>query len=567
MSVRAVRAIASLVGIVAILVGIPILLWQLGTPLLPSRVPSLREAVAVFLRPDDGSLLMGILLAVGVLVWAQLSVSILAELVAALRHRPGTAGRATRTGGEQAARVRPRRRGTQRRRRRARAGGRADRRHRDRRPCDRKPDDRRCRTTGSSPMRGRELPRYVVQERDSLWRIAETRLGDPLRWREIYDLNHAVVQPDGGRLTEATLLHPGWTLLLPADAATTDATAVVHPGDTLGKIAGVRLHDPRRAHEIFALNVGRPQPNGVRLTDPDRIQPGWRLTLPAPSDAPTPRPHPAPPRTDNQPPAPTVPSTRPPSPSRACRPDHHEPSPNRHRRRRPPRRYHRRPAARPHPPAATPNADPAPVSAPVGVVAEWGVSALVVSGLVAALALGRRRQQRRRGYRRRIAVPDDPAGRREWHAVTTPSALDTARLDAALRGLALRDWSNETRAGPDPRRARPRSSGPAPGRPDHRGASVRAGRGRGDLAAARGRRPPPGPGRGRPLLRPLPVARVGRGRRRPAVAAGSGAPGLRHGDRRSATRRSGCCATSRPSWPTPAGATTSRSCWSGSAPS
>ena len=92
--------------------------------------------------------------------------------------------------------------------------------------------------TDSSPIMRRELPRYVVQERDSLWRIAEARLGDPLRWREIYDLNHAVVQPDGGRLTEATLLHPGWTLRLPADAATTDATAVVHAGDTLGKIAG-----------------------------------------------------------------------------------------------------------------------------------------------------------------------------------------------------------------------------------------------------------------------------------------------------------------------------------------
>ena len=67
-----VRATASLAGIVAILVGVPILLWQLGTPLLPSRVPSLHEALAVFLRPDDGSLLMGTLLVIGVLVWAQL---------------------------------------------------------------------------------------------------------------------------------------------------------------------------------------------------------------------------------------------------------------------------------------------------------------------------------------------------------------------------------------------------------------------------------------------------------------------------------------------------------------
>ena len=84
-----VRASASLVGIVAILIGVPLLLWRLGTPLLPARVPSLHEAVAVFLRPDNGSLLMGTLLVIGVLVWAQLSVSILAELVAALRHRPG----------------------------------------------------------------------------------------------------------------------------------------------------------------------------------------------------------------------------------------------------------------------------------------------------------------------------------------------------------------------------------------------------------------------------------------------------------------------------------------------
>lgn len=30
---------------------------------------------------------------------------------------------------------------------------------------------------------------YTVQRRDSLWRIAECQLGDPMRWREIWDLN------------------------------------------------------------------------------------------------------------------------------------------------------------------------------------------------------------------------------------------------------------------------------------------------------------------------------------------------------------------------------------------
>ena len=294
-----VRASASLVGIVAILIGVPVLLWRLGMPLLPARVPSLHEAVAVFLRPDNGSLLMGTLLVIGVLVWAQLSVSILAELVAALRHRPGlrvelpglrasrllasvlVAGVLGAGAAGPALAAEP-----------IAAVVRIDHQAGD-------PATAGAAVAGSSPTQ-RELPRYVVQERDSLWRIAEARLGDPLRWREIYDLNHAVVQPDGGRLTDATLLHPGWTLRLPADAATTDVTAIVQPGDTLGKIAGARLHDSRRAGEIFALNVGRPQPNGLRLTNPDRIQPGWRLTLPA-TPSPSVHPHPATPSTNAAP--------------------------------------------------------------------------------------------------------------------------------------------------------------------------------------------------------------------------------------------------------------------------
>lgn len=53
---------------------------------------------------------------------------------------------------------------------------------------------------------------------DTLWGISERHLGDGLRYKEIYELNKDRVQPDGSRLTEASLIRPGWILEMPADA-------------------------------------------------------------------------------------------------------------------------------------------------------------------------------------------------------------------------------------------------------------------------------------------------------------------------------------------------------------
>ncbi|BCJ51808.1 hypothetical protein Asp14428_32830 [Actinoplanes sp. NBRC 14428] len=91
-------------------------------------------------------------------------------------------------------------------------------------------------------------------------------------------------------------------------------TVTVHRGDTLWDIADHRLGNPQHWRHIYALNRGRPQPGGHTLTDPDQIDVGWTLRLPArpaPSTAPegsnhTPRPaerHPTPPAASS-PPAP-----------------------------------------------------------------------------------------------------------------------------------------------------------------------------------------------------------------------------------------------------------------------
>ncbi|MEU6158813.1 BTAD domain-containing putative transcriptional regulator [Streptomyces sp. NPDC047130] len=60
---------------------------------------------------------------------------------------------------------------------------------------------------------------YTVMKGDTLWDIAHAHLGDPLKWPRIYGLNKDRLQPDGRRLTDPDLLHPGWQLTLPAAAA------------------------------------------------------------------------------------------------------------------------------------------------------------------------------------------------------------------------------------------------------------------------------------------------------------------------------------------------------------
>jgi len=59
---------------------------------------------------------------------------------------------------------------------------------------------------------------HLVGDRETLWSVADHRLGSPRRWREIAALNYDRPQPDGGRLTTDHWIRPGWQLLLPPSA-------------------------------------------------------------------------------------------------------------------------------------------------------------------------------------------------------------------------------------------------------------------------------------------------------------------------------------------------------------
>lgn len=74
----------------------------------------------------------------------------------------------------------------------------------------------RAQATGARKVYEVQPPRG--RHHESLWEIAERHLGDGRRYREILDLNHGKRQPDGDRLTLASLIRPGWVLDMPHDA-------------------------------------------------------------------------------------------------------------------------------------------------------------------------------------------------------------------------------------------------------------------------------------------------------------------------------------------------------------
>jgi len=132
-----------------------------------------------------------------------------------------------------------------------------------------------------------------VERGDSPWSLAEAHLGDGLRWRELYEINRGLAQPDGRSWTNPELIVPGWQLRLPSAAhlptpqspsETTEAADIVHVvrrGDTLSSIANRYLGGPTRYLELFEANCDRIQPDGRRLTDPNLIVVGWNLVIPA----------------------------------------------------------------------------------------------------------------------------------------------------------------------------------------------------------------------------------------------------------------------------------------------
>ena len=291
-------------------------------------------------------------------------------------------------------------------------------------------------TSEALPAAGSEAvkpaqPSYTVRAHDTLWRIAEQHLGDPLRYHEIVALNPGKVGSDNKIIT-------GVVLVLPADATGLPPKGVrevtVQPGETLTGIAAREGLSGWR--QLWQANVGRVQAGGERLGDPNFIKPGWQLSIPAVASAPTaPPPAVTPPSVNTPPPAVTPPPPPPPRTTDYRAADRHTEA-----------------EAGPTPLASenTPAPETAPENASEAAPAQdlddsgqsfpvrtaGGIGALLAAAIIALIAARRSRQQRRRRPGHGITMPTGEAAAVEKELRATADPLSVATVDLALRGLA-----------------------------------------------------------------------------------------------------------------------------------
>ncbi|WP_333734726.1 LysM peptidoglycan-binding domain-containing protein, partial [Streptomyces sp. IBSBF 3010] len=297
-----IRALLSLLVLAALLAGLPVLLWWATGVVLGNGIEDLTH---LFSRQDTGGAFLLLLAAVGWVGWAGFAFSVLLEIPAGLRGR--TARRLSGLGASQRAAATligsilvllPTAGSALAAPAAAPVSVTQSYAHTGAQDTAHASDARTTRQAASADS-------YTVRDvrpAESLWSIAEDRLGDGNRWQEIATLNEGRVMTDGTVFHAQGFLQPGWKLRMPAGtgaaheaAASSGERATVRPGDSLGAIADRELGDPARYGEIFDLNRGTELPGGGTFTNPDLIIPDQKLKLPAsgPDEAGPAKPRPA----------------------------------------------------------------------------------------------------------------------------------------------------------------------------------------------------------------------------------------------------------------------------------
>lgn len=128
----------------------------------------------------------------------------------------------------------------------------------------------------------------TVATGDSLSQIATDH---GVSWANMWQVNQNRPQVGGGFFSDPDYLQPGWTLIQPPASTPPPAGAVtVVPGNSLSQIA---VDHGSTTAALWQANQDRPEPGDSQFSDPNYLEPGWVIQIPAP---PTAASHPAAPR-------------------------------------------------------------------------------------------------------------------------------------------------------------------------------------------------------------------------------------------------------------------------------
>lgn len=275
---KLLKAIGALLLLGILLAGVPLALLTWGSPGALLQV----DWGSALRRPDDGTIMLGLLSVAGWLAWLVLAATTVSELVATLSRGmvvprlPGTGWLRPAVGALVAAALAPVL---------SAHLAASDAPHLgilDPVPAAAQQEAPPAAGSATGPRdevadeaRG---PSYTVQRGDELWSLAERLLGSGERWRDIVAVNPG--------MTVDTALAAGTQIALPPDAITSEIAApgvgadshettevvVVQPGDTLWDLADEHLDDPNRWPELHEANRDL-------IKDPDLLHIGWELVI------------------------------------------------------------------------------------------------------------------------------------------------------------------------------------------------------------------------------------------------------------------------------------------------